>query len=333
METLIRETTLPVGKIVFDPLQTEERALIECELEKILGMEQRGLGEMASHLLTAGGKRLRPLLVLNCGLLFDGPLSELLTAAAATELIHMASLIHDDIIDGASMRRNRPSVNQLWGNHRAVLIGNYLFAKAVGILSNKRLIGCLDRMSESIQNMVLGEIHQANDSFNFETTITDYYDRIAKKTAIFIKNCCESGASIAGATPTQVGRLGEYGLQIGIAFQIVDDILDFTGDPGTMGKPKWEDLINGNMTLPLILLLQDSEYAAQLRRSLKEKEAGETFYAEVTGILNQSGVIARSYQIARTHIEKAKEVFDSLPRSPRLNFLAGLADQVESRIK
>lgn len=333
MRTITPEVVVHNGKIAFDPLQTEERALIECELEKILGMEQRGLGEMASHLLTAGGKRLRPLLVLNCGLLFDGPLSELLAAAAATELIHMASLIHDDIIDGASLRRNRPSVNQLWGNHAAVLVGNFLFARAIAILSGRQLIECLNRMTESIQNMVAGEIHQANDRFNFDITIAGYYDRIAKKTAVFIKNCCESGAVIAGAASTHVENIGEYGLQIGLAFQIVDDILDYTGDPAAMGKPKWEDLINGNVTLPLILLLQDPTYGVETRRSLLDQAGSEPLYAEISKMLSQSGIVDQSYQIARNHLDKAKNVLDRLPRSSRLNFLNGLADQLESRIK
>ena len=212
--------------VKFDAEQIPGIEAIEIELYNSLSGSQGTMREMCSHILNAGGKRIRPLLVLHSGLGFGTMSNHLVKAAVAAELIHMASLVHDDIIDNSSLRRSRPSINKIWGNQFAVLCGDYLFSKAFGIMSSNRLMRSMDLMVEAIQNMCEGEIVQAGERFNPLISQERYYEIIGMKTAIFLSCCCKSGAAISGATKLQVHMMGEYGLHLGYAFQIIDDILD-----------------------------------------------------------------------------------------------------------
>ncbi|MCX7708868.1 MAG: polyprenyl synthetase family protein [Clostridia bacterium] len=305
---------------------------IEKELNHSLEDAKDVMKEMCQHILSAGGKRVRPLLVLNSGLVFSGQTSQLLQAATAAELIHMASLVHDDIIDNSDLRRNKPSINKVWGTHFAVLCGDYLFSKAFGILSRNRLIASMDLMVEAIQNMCQGEIIQAGERFNHEISIDRYYEIIGMKTAIFLQCCCKSGAAVSEANSFQLQMIGEYGLNLGYAFQIIDDILDFCGRVETTGKPKCEDVRQGNITLPLILLMKDPAYSAWVTETIHNREFSEETLAEVIFVLNDKGIIKECFHIAAKHILKAKECLTLLPQNAYTQLLDELADMLQARV-
>jgi heptaprenyl diphosphate synthase len=331
---LILEVLIPgEKKVQFEIKDLSNVRIINEEIERILADSQGVIREMCVHLLTAGGKRIRPLVVLHSGLIFSGLTPELLNAAVSIELVHMASLVHDDIIDESNLRRNRPSVNKVWGNHAAVLGGDYLFAKAFSVLAENNLIRNLNLTVQAIQEMCHGEIIQAAEKFNPDLNLGNYYDRIAKKTAILLQCACKSGAIVGGATETQIEKLGEYGLHLGFAFQIVDDILDFLGDSTVMGKPKHEDLVQGNLTLPVLLLLEHPQYGNWMRDLIIRKQFRNENLERVDQVLQETGLIKRSFEIAVSYIEKAKQSLSYLPENQCRDFLIDIADQLKARTR
>ena len=305
--------------------------LIETGLEKVLSSTEGTICDMCSHMIKAGGKRIRPLLVLYSGLAFSGLSDELVNASIAAELIHMASLTHDDIIDNSDFRRSKPSVNRLWGNHFSVLCGDYLFAKALGILSGDRLLKSLDLMIEAIENMCTGEIIQAENKFKPDMDIDTYYKQIAGKTAVFFQCCCKSGASIGCTDEHHIKTLGEYGLNIGLAFQIIDDLLDFCGNARTMGKPVGEDLRQGVITLPIIILLNDNKYGQPVRELINKRRFETQDMEMVNSMLIESGAIDEAFEIAGSHIDKARKSLQILPQSEYTGFLYNLPDMLRSK--
>lgn len=332
METLTPDISAFLSQTRIELRPLPDRDQFDMELERTLSAGEGEIGVILARLAQSGGKRIRPMLLLYSGYLFNGPAGPLLQAAIAAECIHMASLIHDDVIDESGMRRNQPSLNKQRGNHLAVLAGNYLFTTAIRILSHNRLFDCLDLMAEAIQKMVTGEIRQAAQQFDFNSGFAAYYDRIAHKTAWLIKNCCESGALIAKAPSFHGNLLGEYGYHTGLAFQIVDDILDFSGDPAQTGKPRWEDITRGQLTLPVLFLAEDSQYGSWIREIIANREFSEGTLAEITMVLQQTGIIARSYRVAADHLQRARQALSRLPQSPHLAYFHRLADKLAARI-
>lgn len=330
--TVVREKKVSELKSMkFNPGKLAGIEKVEQELFNALSDSEGTIREMCMHILNAGGKRIRPMLVMYSGLIFSDDTDQIINAAVAAELIHMASLVHDDIIDNSNMRRGKPSVNKIWGTHFAVLCGDYLFAKAFGILSGKRLIKSMDYMVEAIQNMCSGEILQAENRFNHGISLETYYELISKKTAIFIKCCCESGASAGGAEGSQLREIGEYGLNLGLAFQIIDDILDFCGNSEVMGKPRGGDLKQGSITLPLIYLMKDEKCGAKVKKILSERKVTDAFIEEITEDFQKKGVIEQCFDIAISHIEKAQRHLELLPDSPCTGYLYEMAEMLKTR--
>lgn len=305
---------------------------LELKLLEALSDSEGPIREMCTHILNGGGKRIRPLLVLYSGMVFSKPSQHLFEAAVAAELIHMASLVHDDIVDNSLLRRNRPSINKVWGNEYAVLCGDYLFARAFGILAEKRLMKSMNYMVEAICSMCHGEIYQAGDRFNCNVDIEDYYARIAKKTAIFLQCCAKSGSCISGADEKNIEVIGEYGLNIGYAFQIIDDILDFCGEVDVMGKARYEDLRQGNITLPMILLIKNNVYSDWIVNVIDSRKLDEDIIERICLALKESGAVEESFSIAATHIAMARRCLDRLPQSGYTGFLYSLADMLQTRI-
>jgi Geranylgeranyl pyrophosphate synthase len=311
--------------------QLSDIEIINRELEKAFADSEGVIKEMCAYLLAAGGKRIRPLLVLYGGLAFSGPKNDLLEAAIAMELVHMASLIHDDVIDQSGYRRNRPSINMIWGNQAAVLCGDYLFAQAFKVLAQNNLIRNLNLTVKAIQEMCRGEIIQAEARFNMGIGIENYYERITKKTAILLQCSCQSGAIIGGASETQIEEIGRFGLYLGLAFQIVDDILDFSGDSQVMGKPKHEDITQGNLTLPALLLLDHPQYGGWFRDFISRRQFQIEELERVDKILAETGIIQKSFSIAISYIEIAKQNLRDLPSNSICYFLMETADKLKIR--
>jgi heptaprenyl diphosphate synthase len=270
------------------------------------------------------------LLAWYSGLLFGPGSEELLETATAVELIHMASLIHDDLIDGAAFRRNRPTVHQICGNHRSVLGGDYLFAKAFGTLANCRSTRPLKILAETVQLMCQGEIAQDGDQFNLQTSLKQYYDRINQKTAVLLSASCRAGAYVCGADDEQMESIGRFGLNLGLAYQIIDDILDICGDQAVMGKPKFTDLIRGNLTLPILLLLEKPEYQT-IVPLLQPEAMTETAMAKIEATVKDSGVMEHAQAIGISHLEAARLELDQFPDSPERQFLIDLTYKLQTR--
>ncbi|QEK10893.1 polyprenyl synthetase family protein [Crassaminicella thermophila] len=279
------------------------------------------------RLIKSGGKRIRPILVLCSSQCFGELTKEAIQTAAAYEFIHMASLVHDDIIDESFVRRNKPTVNALEGNQVSVLVGDYLFAKAFEILSTNRSIKSMSIAVKAIQQMCDGEIVQADNKFNLNQTIENYYERIYKKTGILIASCCQAGAIIGGADKVQVEALKAYGKNLGYAFQIIDDLLDFTGNEESLGKPVGCDLREGNITLPILKLINQSIYKDRLKKMFKKGITVESYY-EILYLLKENNALEEAYDEAVYCIKKAKDALEIIEDSMYKRMLLDIADKV-----
>lgn len=305
----------------------------EAGIRHAVALSDGIIRDMCLHIANSGGKRLRPRLVLHSGLMFTPLNMKMVNAAVAAELIHMASLAHDDVIDRSDMRRGRPSANSLWGERAAVLCGDWLFARAFGMLSARGMSQCLNLMVGAIQQMCRGELLQAGFTGNFDIGQEDYCERAAGKTARLLEACCKCGALAGGADEARAQALGEYGLNIGMAFQIADDILDLRGDARLMGKPAGEDIRQGVATLPVILLLRHGEYGRPARGLLSKGSLSTRDMAALNALLDESGALAQTRNIASSFIEKAQRSLAGLPDTESRAFLHDLAAGLGKREK
>jgi heptaprenyl diphosphate synthase len=331
MEVTSTEIQYEIKPAKIKPKGSKVFELVEKGIEDAIASGEGTIQQMCAHIAGSGGKRIRPRLVLSSGMAFSRVTPNMINVAVAAELIHMASLVHDDIIDKSPLRRSKPSVNKLWGNHAAVLCGDWLFAKAFGILAGKGLSASMGFMVEAIQNMCHGEILQAINNFKIDISLESYYKQITKKTANLLECCCKAGAATGGAGSTGIDAMGEFGLNIGLAFQIIDDILDLCGNAGMMGKPKGEDLRQGIITLPVILLLRDESCGASTRELLAKRTFTSADISAVNKLLLASGVIDEAYEIAGAFIDKAQNSLALLPDSQNKQFLVDLAAGLRRR--
>ena len=325
------EGTQTFQSVVWEASSFASTALLEAEIVEAIKDSQGPVRDICFHILYAGGKRIRPLLVWHSGLMFGPESEELKRTAVAVELIHMASLIHDDIIDGAEFRRNRPTVQKQWGSHRAVLGGDYLFAKAFGVLADSGLVKPLGIMVQAIQEMCQGEILQDEDQFNSKVSLERYYDRITKKTAVLLEASCKAGALVAGATELQAASFGLFGLNLGLAFQIIDDILDLCGDERKMGKPKYTDLIKGNLTLPIILLMEEPKYQRWLMEIFAARDLDQSIFMKIEKAVEESGIKDQAFAIGVSHLEQARSILKHYQENPASQFLEKLINMLQAR--
>lgn len=321
-----------IPSVLWDESLVDSKVMIEESLKEVLEDTQGEVQNICFHILKAGGKRIRPLLVWYSGLLFGPGTEDLKRTAIGAELIHMASLVHDDIIDDSEFRHNQPAVQKIWGNHRAVLGGDYLFAKAFGVLAHNKLIKPLEIMVEAIQDMCRGEILQDQEQFNLMIGEAEYYNRITKKTAVLIEASCKAGAVTTGADYSQIEKIGQFGLHLGMAFQIIDDIQDICGDEPKMGKPKYTDLIKGNLTLPVILLLKKSRYYEWMSKIFKEGSLTPPVLFEIEDAVRNSGALREAFEISVSHLERAREYLRYYTENPARSFLENLTHQIQARI-
>ncbi|NPV53267.1 MAG: polyprenyl synthetase family protein [Firmicutes bacterium] len=316
---------LTMPEIVADMEKVEER------LRELASAQSRFIGDLCRYLIAGGGKRIRPLLVILSARFFPHDPEGAIEVAATTELIHMASLIHDDIIDGARTRRGRETVNALWGNHVSVLAGDFLFARALttlGRLDHDGRLGLVRLMSEAIAVMCEGEIEQTCQTFNCDLTEADYMDQIRKKTAHLMGVSCYAGAIIGRAPERQARAMMRYGLELGCAFQITDDLLDFTGEEGATGKPAGLDLLSGVLTLPVLYMLRDVRFSPEVKRILAGRQPSRDDIKTVCEWARASGALDYAYQRAGHHVEEAKACLAEMPDGFSKTYLEAVADQV-----
>jgi geranylgeranyl pyrophosphate synthase len=303
--------------------------LVEKRLEDVVKTAPRQMVEPLEHAVQNGGKRIRPALTLLAGKFHRYNLKLLIPMAAGVELLHTATLIHDDTIDDAYLRRGKDSIKQRWGNSNAVLLGDYLFATSAGFVAETRNIRVIKLFAQALMTICTGEIEESLYAFNNSREL--YFQTIGNKTASLFAAAGESGAVLSQAPEEAIQALKDYGYNLGMSFQIVDDILDFVGQKETLGKPVTNDLSQGVLTLPVILLLErpDSSEAKRINRAIQEdKAAAAKVIAEV---VHSSPVLEECYRIAEGFSARARSALEQLPRNKVYDSLAELAGYVTAR--
>lgn len=284
------------------------------------------------HLVQGGGKRVRPLLALISARVFSPSAERAVPVGVAAELIHMATLVHDDVIDEAQTRRGRKTVNRLWGNHVSVLAGDALLAKSLLILVDQTDLRIVRIMSEMIYQMCEGEIAQHASLRKVSQREEDYYDRIEKKTALFFAACCRAGALLGGADEAESEAMWAYGRHLGMAFQVIDDLLDVSADEQVVGKPVGHDLISGVLTLPVLYLLRDERHRDRVAGIIGKGDAiTKTDVHEVLDLVRTNGAIEYTLQKARDFAGAARASLAGLPAGEPKELLMALSDSVLTR--
>ncbi|MDO9446216.1 MAG: polyprenyl synthetase family protein [Dehalococcoidia bacterium] len=288
------------------------------------------LQQMLESALAGTGKMMRPAIALLAGRLGAYDLDRLVPLAASVELLHTATLVHDDVIDSADARRGEPTPNALFGNAASVMLGDYMFAHAADFIAQTDNTQVVRVFARTLMTMAKGELTQDITVFEYSEDVTRYLDRIIGKTASLFGTAAEGGAMVAGATAEQVEAMRVYGLRLGIAFQIVDDILDFTGDPAVMGKPAGSDLQGGTLTLPAILYMQRRPDDNPIKKAFAGIRQKSNFDRAIREIL-ESGVIDESMATARQFGEEARGALVAIPAGEIRDTLDGLVDYVLER--
>jgi geranylgeranyl pyrophosphate synthase len=317
---------------IYEPVR-EDLSKVEAKLKEVSQVSPAWLSELLAHSLGGGGKRVRPALVLLSGGFYHYDPGCLVPMAAAIEVLHTATLVHDDAIDHSPLRRSRPTINKLWGEDRAILLGDYLLAQAEELVSETQNLHVLRLFARAIMTIAQGELGQAFTAFNLEQTREQYLARIAAKTASLITLATESGAILSQAPEGVTAALRDYGHNLGIAFQIIDDILDFVGDEAEMGKPTGSDLAEGTLTLPAMLVLERYSGDNPLRRLFRGEGDRQENVRLAVKLVIESGVIEECYQVARDYSARAGASLDPLPDTAARRLLKELAQYVVSRKK
>ncbi|RSK27434.1 heptaprenyl diphosphate synthase component II [Bacillus sp. HMF5848] len=286
---------------------------IEKELEKTISAEHPLLQEASLHILQAGGKRIRPLFVLLAAKYGKYDIHHVKNVAAALELIHMASLVHDDVIDDASIRRGKSTIKAKWDNKVAIYTGDYIFAKSLELMSIYDDPNVHMTLSNTMVELVLGEVQQIKEKFDYEQNCRAYLRRIKRKTALLIAASCELGAMTAKAPAHTCKCLYWFGYNVGMAFQITDDILDFVGNEKTLGKPAGSDLRQGHITLPVLYALEDLNIKNEII-GLSEDSSKDEF-DHVINYIKKSSAIKQSVKVSDLYLQKAIRILDTLPKS------------------
>jgi octaprenyl-diphosphate synthase len=295
-------------------------------IKSISKIEYKWLSEQLSYIVGETGKGMRPALTLFSGKLFSYDLTTLLPMAVSVELMHTATLVHDDAIDKASTRRGRETMNNRWGDEIAILMGDFLFAKAGEFVADTQNPRVIKLFSQTLGIISSGEIGQFLGAYNFKQTREDYFRRIYRKTGSLFSLATQSGAILGQASEKAVTAMKEYADNMGIAFQIVDDILDFTSTEEKMGKPVGSDLIQGTLTLPAMMVIEKNPKGNPVTKFFVTKERKHV--AEAIKIVRGTGIVKECYKVAGEYYEKACQSLKAVPQSDSRQALYDLADFV-----
>lgn len=307
-----------------------ELAIFEEELFSIINSPVNLLEDIGDHLRQAGGKRLRPALYLICAESCANK-AALMPMAVAIELIHMATLVHDDVIDNAATRRGIMTANVRWGNHVAVLAGDYLFAKAFSAVANHVNCSMLKILTDVVSCLCEGEIEQFKYSFNSQVTEEQYLLRIAKKTADLLAASCELGGISAGFNNEEVAALKRYGYSIGMAFQITDDLLDITASADQVGKPVGNDLGQGIVTMPAIYALKNSTHKEELAGIIGKTDISAEELQRGLALIHECGAVEYSCRAVERYLNEAKSVLPNCLSREAKDTLSNIADYIGQR--
>ena len=284
--------------------------------------------ELARYLIESGGKRLRPMLTVAAAQLFGRGNGSAINFAAAVEFMHNATLLHDDVVDESDMRRGKPAARMVWGNKASILVGDFLLGQAFMMMVETGDIAALGVLSAASAVMAEGEVFQLAKTADLTTTPADYAEVIRAKTAVLFQAACEVGAMSGGADTAGREALARYGLELGNAFQLVDDALDYGGQSGTLGKNTGDDLREGKMTLPIILALAEGSDAERdtITTALGDANATADQVADVVTILERHRALARTLDQAHAHARAAQQALETLPASDMRSLLADVVE-------
>ena len=328
LEGLDERTALIYQPIKDDLIQVEER------LRGLSDVKTPFLPELLDYVYQSGGKRVRPAITLLASNIHPHDHDLPIIMAAAVELLHIATLIHDDTVDNSHMRRGRTTVSGLWGKDVAVLLGDYVFATSATFVCDTDNVRVIRRFSKTIMELSSGELLEYFNSNNWKQSEDDYNDRIFRKTASLFRTAAETAAILGGASEETVQALQRYGYNIGMAFQIVDDILDVQGNPDEIGKPVGNDLLQGVLTLPSIMLMdrypKDNPVEELFQRN---NGGGDDSLRRALEMIQNSDIIADCYAVARDYCSKADKAIESLPYGPAHRSLADLAHYMMERTR
>ncbi|MEH6987213.1 heptaprenyl diphosphate synthase component II [Cytobacillus firmus] len=303
--------------------------VIENELEETIKAESPLLHQASLHLLQAGGKRIRPVFVLLAAKFGEYDIDKIKNVAVSLELIHMASLVHDDVIDDAELRRGQPTIKAKWDNKIAMYTGDYIFARALELITNVENPHAHKILSHTLVELCIGEIEQIKDKYNYDQNIRTYFRRIKRKTAMLIAVSCQLGGIAANVEDDIHKKLFKFGYFVGMSYQIIDDVLDFVGTEKELGKPAGGDLHQGNITLPALFAMEDHRISAQIRRVHEGTERNDI--ENIIALVKDSGAIEKSLQISDKYLQKALGVLEELPHSRSKKALRDIAKFIGKR--
>jgi heptaprenyl diphosphate synthase len=303
--------------------------IVEEALEETVKAESPLLHQASLHLLKAGGKRIRPVFVLLAGKYGNYDINIIKNAAVALELIHMASLVHDDVIDDAELRRGKPTIKAKWDNRIAMYTGDYIFARALELMTEIEKPYAHQILANTLVELCIGEIEQIKDKYNFDQNLRNYFRRIKRKTAILIAVSCQLGAIAADVDEEVHKKLYRFGYYVGMSYQIIDDVLDFTGSEKQLGKPAGDDLHQGNITLPVLYAMEDErirEHIIQVRGTTERDELNQ-----VISMIKESGAIEKSLRVSDKYLNKALAILNELPPNRVNKTLRDIARSIGKR--
>ena len=317
---------------MFEPVRDDLRE-VEREFARHVQSQVAVIPTIGNYVQDSGGKRIRPAVLLMAARMAGYTGDQAILYASVIEFIHTATLVHDDIIDEAELRRGREAVHTRWGNHLTVLFGDFLYLKSMSLALSQDRLEIIRLLCDVTLRIVEGEIYQLTKNGVVELTEEEHFDIVRRKTAYLFAGCAKIGGMLGPTTREQQDALWDYGFNIGMAFQIVDDLLDFTGEEVALGKPVGGDLREGKMTLPVIHLLTRGDARAEtlIRKILHERNVSIEEWREVRALLGHARSIDYAYSTAVEFVECAKKALYVFPPSSERDALMFLPDYVLSR--
>ena len=317
---------------IFEPIRGDLDA-VEREFVRHIQSRVALIPEMGRYIQNSGGKRVRPAVLLMSARLSGYQGDKAVLYASVVEFIHTATLVHDDIIDGADLRRGRLAVHSRWGNDITVLLGDYLYIKSMAMALTQDSLEIIRLLCDVTLRMIEGELYQLTKTGDVDITEEEHFEIIRRKTAFLFGGCAQIGGLLGGVTPEGETALREFGFNLGIAFQLVDDLLDYTADAAALGKPVGGDLREGKVTLPVIQLLRrgGAEADQLIRDVVRDRSVSAEQWREILRLLHEHRTLDVAYERALEYGHRAKSCLAVFPPSRERDALMALADYVLSR--
>lgn len=317
---------------IFEPIRADLET-VEQQFARHIESRVELIPQIGRYIQTSGGKRVRPAMLLMAARLAGYRGDRAVLFASVVEFIHTATLVHDDIIDDSDLRRGRLAVHSRWGNDITVLLGDYLYIKSMGLALTDDSLDVVRLLCEVTLRMIEGELYQLTKTGDVDITEEEHYEIIRRKTAYLFGGCAQIGGLLGQVSEDQAQALREYGFNVGMAFQLVDDLLDYTADTANLGKPVGGDLCEGKVTLPVIYLLQrtDGVVADLVRGIVTSRSVSPEVWEQLTQLLREHDALEDAYRKADEYASLAKACLDVFPPTPEREALRTLPDYVMSR--